>query len=72
MNEESRALNVPSAFRSGDGRGVRVALLDSGVERLHPEFKNVTFADDLCFTMTENGTFVFLPLLVTRGLRISA
>ena len=55
MNVESRALDFSSAVRSGDGAGVRVALLDSGVERLHPEFKNATFADDLCFTIAEKG-----------------
>lgn len=56
MNGGHRALDVSSAVRSGDGGGVRVALLDSGVERLHPEFKDVTFDDDLCFTMAENGS----------------
>lgn len=55
MNEGFPAMDVSSAVRTGDGRGVRVALLDSGIERLHPEFKDATFADDLCFTVAENG-----------------
>ena len=55
MNEGFPAMDVSSAVRTGDGRGVRVALLDSGIERLHPEFKDATFADDLCFTIAENG-----------------
>jgi subtilisin len=55
MNGGHWALDVSSAARSGDGGGVRIALLDSGVERLHSEFKNASFADDLCFTTAENG-----------------
>lgn len=55
MNEGFAAMDFSSAVRTGDGSGVRVALLDSGIERLHPEFKDATFADDLCFTIAENG-----------------
>lgn len=55
MNEGFAAMDFSSAIQTGDGSGVRVALLDSGIERLHPEFKGATFADDLCFTIAENG-----------------
>lgn len=55
MRAKFGTLDFAEAVRSGDGRGVKVALLDSGVERLHPEFKNAAFADDLCFTMSKSG-----------------
>ena len=55
MNGSLAAFDFSSAVQSGDGRGVRVALLDSGIERLHPEFQNATFADDLCFTSSGDG-----------------
>lgn len=45
----------PDAARRGDGRGVRVAVLDSGIERLHPEFQGASFDDDLCFASAGNG-----------------
>lgn len=55
MNAGFPTMDFSSAVRTGKGRGVRVALLDSGIERLHPEFKDATFADDLCFTIADNG-----------------
>ena len=47
--------DFPDAARRGDGRGVRVALLDSGIERRHPKFGGASFDDDLCFTGAGNG-----------------
>jgi subtilisin len=47
--------DFPDAVRRGDGRGVRIAVLDSGIERLHPKFKGAHFDDDLCFATTGNG-----------------
>lgn len=43
------------AAQRGDGRGVRVAVLDSGIERCHPEFQTASFDDDLCFATVGNG-----------------
>jgi len=55
MSRASGAVDFSRAVAMGDGRGVRVALLDSGIERLHPEFHNADFADDLCFTEPGEG-----------------
>ena len=49
-----QSVDFPDAARRGDGRGVRVAVLDSGIERLHPEFRGADFDDDLCFASTGN------------------
>lgn len=35
------------AMRRGRGKGIRVAVLDSGIERDHPRFANVKWADDI-------------------------
>jgi subtilisin family serine protease len=37
-----------AAMRNGRGRGIRVAVLDSGVEWDHPDLRGVKIADDLC------------------------
>ena len=50
------------AFLSrGTGHGVRIAVLDSGIERDHPRMKNVRIADDLA--IVEDG----LSLRVAPG-----
>lgn len=54
MSAKFLAPDFAQTATTGDGRGVKVALLDSGVERLHPDFKTATFADDLCFTMPKS------------------
>ncbi|TYB45903.1 S8 family serine peptidase [Nonomuraea sp. PA05] len=36
---EQQVMNVPAAQRLGQGKGVTVAVLDSGVMRNHPEFR---------------------------------
>jgi len=49
----TRVGDFPDAAHRGDGRGVKVAVLDSGIEKIHPAFEGAAFADDLCFTTTE-------------------
>ncbi len=41
------------ALRTGTGRGVRIAVLDSGIETSHAELRNVRWGDDLA--ITESG-----------------
>jgi len=36
-----------NGMRLGTGRGVKVAVLDSGIEITHPQFKGLTLSDDL-------------------------
>lgn len=55
MNGAVQTVDFPDAARRGDGRGVRVAVLDSGIERCHPEFQGASFDDDLCFASARNG-----------------
>ena len=35
------------ALRHGDGNGVRIAVLDTGIEVSHPAFRNLTLVDDV-------------------------
>lgn len=44
------------ALESGDGTGVRIAVLDSGIEVDHPELGGITLADDVCITTAEDGS----------------
>ncbi len=37
-----------AALASGTGRGVRIAVLDSGIDSTHPELGDITLSDDLC------------------------
>lgn len=55
MNGVVQTVEFLNAARRGDGRGVRVAVLDSGIERRHPEFEGASFDDDLCFASAGNG-----------------
>jgi subtilisin family serine protease len=55
MSAGNRWGDFSEAVHCGDGRGVRVAVLDSGIERLHPAFVGADFADDLCFTRSGDG-----------------
>ena len=43
-------------IRQGRGAGVKVALLDSGVETAHPDLAHVKFADDVA--LTEDGVTI--------------
>ncbi len=49
------------AIRTGAGRGIRVAVLDSGVEASHPEMRGLQLADDIA--IVEDG----LKLRVVPG-----
>jgi len=55
MSEMPSSRDFTDAARRGNGQGVRVAVLDSGIERLHPEFRTAAFDDDLCFASAGNG-----------------
>ncbi len=46
------------ALRSGDGNGVRVAVLDSGVEITHPRFAGRSLRDDVAVRLEEQEPFV--------------
>ncbi len=37
-----------AALASGTGRGVRIAVLDSGIDSTHPELGDITLSDNLC------------------------
>jgi hypothetical protein len=45
-----------SALRSGDGAGVRIAILDSGVNRAHPTLAGLQLSDDVMFA--QDGPFL--------------
>ena len=49
--DEARA-----AMATADGAGVRVAVLDSGIDTSHPDLIGLSLADDLAFEI--NGSFV--------------
>ncbi|MEO0415849.1 MAG: S8 family serine peptidase [Verrucomicrobiota bacterium] len=38
------------AIKTGDGSGIRVAIIDSGVETGHPALQNITLSDDVVVT----------------------
>ena len=46
-----------AAIRDGDGSGVRIAVLDSGIEIAHPDFQGRELDDDLVMDDTEAGEF---------------
>lgn len=42
--------SAAEALRAGDGRGVKVAVIDSGVDPMHPALKGMTLRDDLAIS----------------------
>jgi hypothetical protein len=41
---------VAAAMRSGTGRGIKIAVIDSGIELSHPALQGLELADDLAIT----------------------
>jgi subtilisin family serine protease len=50
------AAELLGALRHGDGAGVRIAVLDSGVEIAHPAFAGKSLEDDLDFHSAPDGS----------------
>jgi subtilisin family serine protease len=48
------------AIASGTGKGVRIAVLDSGIEASHPGLNGLKLVDDLAF-MSEGNTVIVQP-----------
>ena len=46
------------ALESGTGKGVRIAILDSGIERDHPALDDIPISDRLVVTENEDGPLV--------------
>ncbi len=44
-----------SALKKGRGQGVRVAVIDSGVESSHPSLGGITLADDVAIVQQDDG-----------------
>lgn len=49
------------ALVSGTGRGIKIALLDSGVELSHPAFAGRRLVDDVAFEIAANGVVHRVP-----------
>jgi subtilisin family serine protease len=49
-----------SFLEEGDGRGVRIAVLDSGVEVKHPRLEGLSLADDVAIA-TDNAQLTAVP-----------
>lgn len=49
-----------SAIVSGTGKGVRIALLDSGIEEAHPDLGGLRLVDDLAF-VSDGNTLLMEP-----------
>ena len=50
-----------AAMRGGTGRGIKIAILDSGVELSHPALQHLRLLDDLAFQATGDGVLTRTP-----------
>jgi subtilisin family serine protease len=58
MNEAStwvRPEQARVALKTGKGRGIKVAIIDSGIELSHPWLRHLRLLDDMAFTVNQNG-----------------
>lgn len=49
------------ALRQGRGRGVKIAVIDSGIELSHPALSGLRLVDDLAFELTPEGVVKRIP-----------
>lgn len=42
-------------MQRGTGRGVKIAVIDSGIELSHPAMANLRLVDDIAFTLSDDG-----------------
>lgn len=49
------------AVSVGQGRGIKIAIIDSGVELLHPRLKHLRLVDDVAFELSEKGIVTRSP-----------
>lgn len=49
------------ALRSGTGRGIKIAVLDSGIEVSHPALERRRLVDDIAFEISPAGTVHRIP-----------
>lgn len=64
MNHQSTWISpeaARAAMASGSGRGVKIAVIDSGIELSHPALAGLRLVDDLAFELTEDGVVKRLP-----------
>ena len=49
------------AMRTGTGRGIKIAVLDTGIELSHPALSRVRLVDDIAFEISSSGTVRRVP-----------
>ena len=49
------------ALKTGRGRGVKIAVIDSGIELSHPALAGLRLTDDLAFDLTPEGVVKRIP-----------
>jgi len=47
---------VKTLIEQGDGKGIKIAVIDSGIEIAHPSLENHSLADDLYFSTERMGS----------------
>src|ERR1700747_353371 len=56
---EDPAEEAKTAIRTGTGKGVKVAILDSGVEKTHVGLSGLKLVDDIAIVSQENSIQIF-------------